>query len=377
MSNGRQRIACIVGTRPELIKMAPIIFLLKKNPSYKVTVINTAQHRGMLDDMLKIFAIDPDIDLNVMQENQTLSLLTSRLFEKFEKALAHQYDLILVQGDTTSTLVATEVAFFNHIPVGHVEAGLRSYDFHHPFPEEMNRVFISKLATLHFAPTQIEADILLSERIPQENIFITGNTVIDSLLDFAKRNTPIPITLNDNKRLILVTMHRRESFGEPLRNVFKAFHQLAETFDDIEIVYPVHPNPNVSKMAELELNHHPRIHLIKPVTYDVFVSLMNKAYLIMSDSGGIQEEAPALNKPLIILRDVTERPLIVTMGMAKLVGTNKKEIISVASALLSDHEKYHAMQKNISPYGDGHAAQRILKEINQFILDKQGITCER
>lgn len=370
MTRTKKRIACVVGTRPEAIKLAPVINLLLKNPDYQLDIINSGQHRDLLDTMLDFFNIKPTIDFNAMRENQSLALLTAKLFEKFAETFKNNYDLVLVLGDTTTTLVAAQVAFYHHIPIGHIEAGLRSFNLKHPFPEEMNRVFTSIIADLHFTPTEDEAKILLAEGIKKDAIFVTGNTVIDSLLSFANKKANLPLKLDKNKRLILVTLHRRESFGEPLRHIFKALVKLTQTFDDIEIVYPIHPNPNVHKMADEELKGHQHIHLIEPVTYDVFVTLMQEAYFIMSDSGGIQEEAPALHKPLLILREVTERPLVVKMGMAKLVGTDEATVFDSASELLSNKEIYRTMQKGFSPYGDGQAAQRIIKVIDDFLLNK-------
>lgn len=371
------RIACIIGTRPEIIKMSPIIHLLKTNPAYQVCVINTAQHRGLLDDMLALFAIKPDIDFDVMQSNQSLSLLSSRLFAKFDQAL-DGFDMVLVQGDTTTGLVAAQVAFYKNIAVGHVEAGLRSHNFRHPFPEEMNRVFISKLATLHFTPTEQEAELLRHEGIATTGIYVTGNPVIDSLLQFTKKNTPLPADLITDKKIILVTMHRRESFGNAIRQVFRAFVRLTELFPEIEIIYPIHPNPHVRQAADDELINCDRIKLIEPLPYHQFVMLMKSSYLILSDSGGIQEEAPALNIPLLILRNVTERPLVVSGGMAKLIGTDADKIVQIAAEILANPANYHAMQKGYSPYGDGHAANKIVTAIDTYLtVNHRGYDRER
>ncbi len=364
MAKEKYRIVAVIGTRPEVIKMAPVISELRKHDIFDITILNTAQHRSLLDDMLSIFNITPDIDLNVMQENQSLATLSGNLFLKMEDIFSkHQFDVVLAQGDTTTTLISAQIAFYHHIPFGHIEAGLRSYNFRQPYPEEMNRVFVSQLSQWNYAPTVIEKDNLLKEGIPEEKIFVTGNTVIDSLYLLSHKNTPLPFPLDKNKRLILVTLHRRESFGEPIKHILLALKQLAETFTDIEIIYPVHPNPNVHLQAEKILGHQPRIRLCPPLGYDQFVSLMNRAYFIMSDSGGIQEEAPALNKPILVLRNVTERPLIIDLGLGILVGDHTEKIFTTAAELLSNPTLYQRMQKNLSPYGDGHAAKYIVDSL--------------
>lgn len=361
------KIACVIGTRPEVIKMAPIIAALKASGRFDVKVINTAQHRSLLDDMLIIFNLQPDIDLDVMKEGQSLTGLTGELFKKFEPIIAGQgFEVILAQGDTTTTLVAAMVAFYHKIPFGHVEAGLRSFDYMQPFPEEMNRVLTSKIAKWHFAPTMIESEILLKEGIAKENIYVTGNSVIDALYELEKRNTPLPFALPENKKIILVTLHRRESFGEPIKNIFSALLNIAAAHQDVDIYYPVHPNPNVHQLAHERLGQQANIHLLKPMRYDEFVTLMKNAYFMLSDSGGIQEEAPALKKPVLILREKTERPLVVELGLGKLVGSNERDIIQSAEMLLTDKKAYASMAKGLSPYGDGHAAEKIVKAI----LDK-------
>lgn len=362
------RIACIIGTRPEVIKMAPIINAIRLYSNLKIFIISTAQHRQLLDNMLRIFVIRPDVDLNVMQDNQSLGTLTGNLFIKLAEVFAtNSFDWVLAQGDTTTTLVAAQMAFYYRIQFGHVEAGLRSYNMYQPFPEEMNRVLISKMATWHFAPTSVEKDNLLRENISPNKIIVTGNTVIDSLYLLSKKDTALPFELPINKRIILLTLHRRESFGEPIRQIFSALLEIANKFEDIIILYPVHPNPSVQQVATEILKSHPRVRLLEPLGYDVFVTLMCKAYLIMSDSGGIQEEAPALDKPIIVLRDVTERPLIIELGLGLLVGSNKENIVNTVTELLIDPHKYQSMQKHLSPYGDGHAAERIVNIINTHV----------
>lgn len=369
MMKNKIHVACVIGTRPEVIKMAPIIKELRKYPQYHIFVINTAQHRELLDDMLTIFQIAPDIDMNIMQNNQSLAELSGQLFLRLNSVMgSRKFDVVLAQGDTTTTWVAAQIAFYNNIKFGHVEAGLRSGDFRQPFPEEMNRVFVSKLATWHFAPTATEKQYLLNENVPEENIFVTGNTVIDSLYTIAKRNVALPFSLPKDKRIILVTLHRRESFGDSLRNIFQALIDIVNTLPDVHIVYPVHPNPHVHDTAYEILGNHDSIQLLSPLRYDAFVTLMQSAYLIMSDSGGIQEEAPALAKPVIILREKTERPLIVELGLGVLAGTHKQDILHHATEILTNPEKYKAMQKHISPYGDGLAAERIVKVIAEHFI---------
>lgn len=362
----------MIGTRPEVIKMAPIINKLKEHKNVNVFVISTAQHRELIDDVLKLFSITPDIDLNIMSQNQSLATLTGNLFIKLEAIFNdNNFDCVIAQGDTTTTFVTSMISFYHNIPFAHVEAGLRSFDIHKPFPEEINRVFVSKVASWHFAPTSREREYLLNEGILDSNIYITGNTVIDSLYNLVKRQTPLPFAISPNKRIILVTMHRRESFGNPIKEIFGALGEIADKYSDVEIIYPVHPNPSVRAAAKELLANNERIHLINPLTYDVFVSLLNSAYLVMSDSGGIQEEAPALDKPILILREVTERPLVVELGMGILVGTNKENIVKTASMLLEDSNKYKSMQKHESPYGDGHASDRIITAIiTRLVGDK-------
>lgn len=363
------KITCVIGTRPEVIKMAPLIKALRQDSHFEVTVICTAQHRSLLDDMLDIFEIKPDIDLNVMKEGQTLTGLTSELFKKFEPIMTGKAcDVLVAQGDTTTTLVAALVAFYHKIPFAHVEAGLRSFDYQQPFPEEMNRVLTSKIATWHFAPTMVESEILLKEGVPQDNIYVTGNTVIDALYELEKRNTPLSFPFDKNKKNILITLHRRESFGEPLKNILDAFLIVAKNHPDVDIYYPVHPNPNVHDLAHQVLGEQPNIHLLKPMRYDEFVTLMKQSYFMLTDSGGIQEEAPALGKPVLVLREKTERPLVVELGLAKLVGANKKLIVDAVEELLTNEAMYHHMAKGISPYGDGHAAEKMVAAIKDRFL---------
>lgn len=353
-------IGCIIGTRPEVIKMAPLIKQLQQYPQFEVTVIATAQHRELLDDMFTAFQIKPDIDLNIMLPNQSLAKLTGALCEKLDNIItAKHYDIWLAQGDTTTTFVASLIAFYHKIRFGHVEAGLRSYNLHHPFPEELNRILVTQSATWNFAPTEIEKNNLLKEGISADKIFITGNTVIDALYWTLNNNKASGIELYPGKRMLLVTSHRRENFGAPLHNICLALLKLSQDFPDIVIVYPVHPNPNVQKTVKAVLQAQPNIHLLAPLQYPEFSQYMQAAYLILTDSGGIQEEAPALHKPVLILRNITERPAVITTGAGILVGTTVDTIYSQAAKLLTDANLYRNMADGPSPYGDGLAAQRI------------------
>lgn len=356
-----KHVLCIVGTRPEGIKMAPLIRALKREPWAKVTVLATAQHRGLLDQVLALFDIVPDVDLNIMRANQQLPELTARLITALdEKFVALKPDVVLAQGDTTTVMTAALVAFYHRIAFGHVEAGLRTHDLDNPFPEEMNRVVAGHLARWHFVPTERSRQNLLREGIPDEKIFVTGNTVIDALLDVAASEHPLDIPLDESKRLILVTAHRRENFGEPLRAMCRAVRTLVDRYADVEVLYPVHPNPNVQMTAHELLGGHSRIHLCEPLDYAPFVEVQKRAFLILTDSGGVQEEAPALAKPVLVMRVETERPEAVDEGVVKLVGSDEVLIVGEASRLLDDPEAYRVMARGVSPYGDGKAAQRIV-----------------
>jgi UDP-N-acetylglucosamine 2-epimerase (non-hydrolysing) len=357
----KKRILCVVGTRPEAIKMAPVILALKKEPWANLRVLATAQHRHMLDQVNEFFGIDPDIDLNIMRPNQTLTSLTARLLLELDDVLqAEKPDAVLVQGDTTTVMTVTLACFYHRIPIGHVEAGLRTWDMQNPFPEEANRVIAGKMARWHFAPTESSRHNLLREGVREADITVTGNTVIDALLMTASKELEVGIALDDNKRLVLVTSHRRENFGEPFRNICQALKTLAERNSDIQILYPVHPNPNVKDVANQMLGSCGNIILCAPLDYAPFVAAMKRAYLIISDSGGVQEEAPALGKPVLVLREETERPEAVETGGVKLVGTNYKRIIEEAQFLLDDSNAYGAMVSGVSPYGDGKGAERIV-----------------
>ncbi len=356
------KIICAVGTRPEAIKMAPVILALKNEPWADVRVLATAQHRNLLDQVLNFFNIVPDIDLNIMRPNQALTTLTARLLlELDEVLLAEKPDVLLAQGDTTTVMAAALACFYHRIPVGHVEAGLRTWDMQNPFPEEANRVIAGRLARWHFAPTEGSRQNLLREGAPDGDIIVTGNTVIDALLMTAAKELQLGIELDPAKRLVLITSHRRENFGAPFRDICRAIQTLAERNPQVQFLYPVHPNPNVKDVAYEVLGEHANIHLCEPLDYAPFVAAMKRAYLIISDSGGVQEEAPALGKPVLVLRDETERPEAVEQGVVKLVGPNYERIVEEAQRLLDDEAAYRAMARGISPYGDGHGAERIVK----------------
>jgi len=344
--------------------MAPVILALQKESWAQVRVLATAQHRHMLDQVLAFFAIAPDIDLNIMRPNQALTTLTARLLLELDDVLlAEKPDAVLVQGDTTTVMSVALASFYHRIPIGHVEAGLRTWDMQNPFPEEANRVIAGKLARWHFAPTEGSRQNLLREGVPDSEIIVTGNTVIDALLMTVAKGLEIGIELNANKRLVLITSHRRENFGGPFRNICRALYTLAERNPGVQFLYPVHPNPNVRDVAHEMLGNCPNIHLCEPLDYAPFVAAMKQAYLIISDSGGVQEEAPALGKPVLVLREETERPEAVELGVVKLVGSNFDRIVNEAQRLLDDEAAYRQMARGISPYGDGRGAERIVETL--------------
>lgn len=362
-------ILFVVGTRPEAIKMAPVIQACRREPWVNVRVLATAQHREMLDQVLSVFDIKADIDLNIMRQNQSLPELTARLMIKLDDAFACECpDVILAQGDTTSVMVAALAAFYRRIPFGHVEAGLRTGDLDYPFPEEMNRVVAGHLARWHFAPTQSARANLLSEGIDGSRIAVTGNTVIDALMETSRHCDNHAPKLVPGKRLILVTAHRRENFGEPFAEICRAIRRLADMRSDVEFLYPVHPNPNICNAAAALLGQHPRIRLCDPMEYLPFVAAMKSADFILSDSGGVQEEAPALGKPVLVLRSETERPEAVKEGVVKLIGTSFDAIVRESLRLLDDRHAYQSMARGISPYGDGHASQRIVEILRKDLM---------
>jgi len=363
-----KKILCVVGTRPEAIKMAPIILALKQDPNIDCRVLATAQHRHMLDQVLDFFGITPDIDLNIMRPNQALTTLTARLLLDLDDVLrAEKPDAVVAQGDTTTVMTVALASFYHRIPFGHVEAGLRTWDIQNPFPEEANRVIAGRLATWHFAPTESSRQNLLREGVKDADIIVTGNTVIDALLMTAAKEIPLDIEIDPAKRMILVTSHRRENFGEPFHNICKALRTLATNNPDIQILYPVHPNPNVKDVAHAMLGDCSNIHLCDPLDYAPFIAAMKKAYIIISDSGGVQEEAPALGKPVLVLREETERPEAVDEGVVKLVGSDHDTIVNAAQLLLDDASAYRAMARGISPYGDGNGAGRIVNILQKSL----------
>ena len=357
----KTKALCVVGTRPEAIKMAPVILELQKQPWASVCVLATAQHRHMLDQVLQFFEITPDIDLNIMQANQQLSKLTARLLLSIDDVLiAEKPDVVLAQGDTTTVMTVALACFYNRIPFGHVEAGLRTWDMQYPFPEEANRVIAGRLAKWHFSPTQGARRNLLREGVDDRRITVTGNTVIDALFMAAGKNPPLPIGINPDQRMVLVTAHRRENFGAPFQQVCRALRTLSESNALVQFVYPVHPNPNVFNVAQEMLGGIKNFILCEPLDYAPFIAAMMRSHIILTDSGGVQEEAPALGKPVLVLRDETERPEAVEEGVVKLVGPNYQRIVEETQRLLDDDAAYRAMARGVSPYGDGHAAERIL-----------------
>lgn len=367
LSLPRKKILCVIGTRPEAIKMAPIIIALKEQEWVEVRVLATAQHRDMLDQTLANFSIVPDVDLNIMQPNQSLSTLTGRLLLEIEKVLlAEKPDAVLAQGDTTTVLTASLASFYAGIPFGHVEAGLRTGDISSPFPEEANRVMTGMLAYWHFAPTSSATENLLAERTPANRVFLTGNTVIDALYYTAGKNQPLSVSLDPSKRMILVTAHRRENFGKPFVCICTAIKELAVNNPDVEILFPVHPNPNISSVAYQLLGGIANLHLIKPLGYQQFVAAMKRAFFIISDSGGVQEEAPALGKPVLVMRESSERPEAIFAGCSRLVGTEVGLIVREAEKLLNNPDEYKKMAVGVSPYGDGNSASRIVGILREY-----------
>ena len=371
MPEPRLRVLSIFGTRPEAVKMAPVIRRLASEPRVESVVCVTAQHREMLDQVLDLFSIRPDFDLDLMRPDQPLADLTAALFTGLDPVL-HQVrpDWVLIQGDTTSAMAASLLAYYHRARVGHVEAGLRTGDKWQPFPEEINRRVAGTIADLHFAPTDWARQNLLHEGVPPERVIVTGNPVIDALRDVAARHYDVtkgPLAaIPWERRVILVTAHRRENFGRPLENIFTALRTLAETYPkDIHLVYPVHLNPNVRGPAHRLLGNLPYVSLIEPLDYLPMVHLMKRAYLVVTDSGGLQEEAPALGTPVLVLREVTERPEAIEAGTARLVGTDPATILSETRRLLDDPAARQAMAHAANPYGDGHAAERIVKALVQ------------
>jgi len=359
----KKEILFIFGTRPEAIKMAPIINEMKKNSFFNTKVCVTAQHRQMLDQVLEIFSIQPDFDLDLMKPNQSLTELTKNVLKNIERVLTEvNPDMVIVQGDTTTTFISALACFYQKIAIGHVEAGLRTYKKYSPFPEEMNRVLTTKLADIHFAPTEISKQNLLNEGVESASVFVTGNTVIDALFDISKKLRIEPL----KRKMILVTGHRRENFGKNFEEIFLALKTIAINNPEIQIVYPVHLNPNVKKPVNEILYNIENIQLIDPVDYLEFVKLMNQSYIIITDSGGVQEEAPSIGKPVLVIRNDTERPEGVKAGTTILVGTEREKIINASQKLLDDTQYYDSISKVANPYGDGKSAKHIVKILNNY-----------
>lgn len=363
-----KKVICIFGTRPEAIKMAPVIRELKKFPDkYKVTTCVTAQHREMLDQVLSYFDLKSDIDLNLMRDNQSLDELTAKSITQLSVVIADvKPDLVLAQGDTTTAMAAALASFYKKVPIGHIEAGLRTNNLLNPFPEEVNRRIISIVSTYNFAPTKKAKAALLKEGINKKTIFLTGNTIVDALnmiINNKKDSKFNFLPSGNSNKLILVTAHRRESFGKPLENICYALKEIAEKNSDVEIVYPVHLNPNVRATVYGILNNVDRVHLCPPLDYSEFICLLSRSYLVLTDSGGIQEEAPVLGKPVLVLRNETERPEGIEANVAKLVGTDPDTIIKNTEMLLRDRHAYAKMSKSTSLYGDGRASEKIVNII--------------
>lgn len=361
------KVMTVFGTRPEAIKMAPLVLELKQREGIEPIVVVTAQHREMLDQVLQLFKITPDYDLDVMKKNQTLFDVTTRVLHGLDEVMKEaKPDIVLVHGDTTTTFAASLAAFYNQIAIGHVEAGLRTYNKYSPYPEEMNRQLTGVMADLHFAPTDTSAENLLRENKKEADIFVTGNTAIDALKTTVQEDYDSEL-LNEitgqDKRLVLLTAHRRENLGEPMRNMFRAVRRLIEKYEDIEVVYPVHMNPIVRELAGEILNDLDRVHLIEPLDVFDFHNYASRSHLILTDSGGVQEEAPSLGVPVLVLRDTTERPEGVAAGTLKLAGVEEEVIFGLADELLSDQAAYESMAKASNPYGDGEASRRIVDAI--------------
>ena len=368
------KVMVIFGTRPEAIKLAPVVRVLGSSGEFRTITLATAQHRGMLDQALEMFGIVPDYDLNIMTGDQRLTDVTSKGLCGVDAILGKERpDIALIQGDTTTVFASALACYYNKIPVGHVEAGLRTFDKYSPFPEEVNRRIATVLADLHFAPTEWAKNNLLFEGVPEERIHVTGNTIVDALADMPaesirleRKHPAISEFLATVGRVILVTAHRRENFGRPFRDICTALRELADRNPDIGIIYPVHPNPNIRGTAGIIMGRHPRILLVEPLDYVTFIGLMRYSYLILTDSGGVQEEAPSFRKPVLIMREHTERPEGISAGVAKLVGIRREEIINEVTKLLRSEEEYRKMTKGVNPFGDGKASERIVGIIRDF-----------
>ncbi|SDC07595.1 MULTISPECIES: non-hydrolyzing UDP-N-acetylglucosamine 2-epimerase [unclassified Candidatus Frackibacter] len=368
------KVMTIFGTRPEAIKMAPVIKKLEQEERIDSIVTVTAQHREMLDQVLSLFKIKPNYDLNIMQSVQSLTDVTINILEGLKRIIIKEKpNIVLVHGDTSTTFVSALASFYRKIKIGHVEAGLRTYNKYSPYPEEINRSLTGVLADFHFAPTKISKNNLLAENIPKDEIFVTGNTVIDALLGVVDESYEFDVPELkkidfNNKKVILLTSHRRENLGQPMRNIFESVNEIVKSNKDVEIVFPVHLNPKIRQLVNDTLKDVERIHLVEPLDYKPFVNLMSRSYLVMTDSGGIQEEAPSLGKPVLVLRNTTERPEAVKAGTVKLIGTDKNMIVSVVNKLLNNNKEYEKMANAVNPYGDGKASRRIIR----ILLSKFG-----
>ncbi len=366
------KVMTIFGTRPEAIKMAPLVLELQKHPEIQSIVTVTAQHREMLDQVLETFQITPDYDLNMMKSRQTLVEITTRALEGLDAVMKEaKPDIVLVHGDTSTTFVASLAAFYNQIAIGHVEAGLRTWNKYSPFPEEMNRQLTGVMADVHFAPTEKSKQNLLAENKKADTIVVTGNTAIDALKTTVREDYTHPILekLSDS-RMILLTAHRRENIGDPMRNMFRAINRLLALHDDVQVVYPVHMNPAVREIANDILGENDRVHLIEPLEVLDFHNFAARSHIILTDSGGVQEEAPSLGKPVLVLRDTTERPEGIDAGTLKLAGVEEETIFQLANELLSNKEAYEKMSKASNPYGDGKASERIVEFLKKYLMNE-------
>lgn len=363
------KVMSIFGTRPEAIKMAPLVKELEKRENIESIVCVTAQHREMLDQVLETFDIKPDYDLNIMKQGQTLGDVTTRALTGLEEVIKEaRPDIVLVHGDTTTTFAGALAAFYNQVAIGHVEAGLRTDNKYSPYPEEMNRQMVDRLSDMYFAPTEISKNNLLKENINESKIYITGNTAIDAMSTTVDKNyTHKELEwIKPGERMILLTAHRRENLGEPMRHIFKAIKRIVDEFDDVKVIYPIHMNPKVREVANEVFDGDDKVKLIEPLEVFDFHNFQNKSYIILTDSGGIQEEAPSLGKPVLVLRDTTERPEGISAGTLKLVGTDEDIIYEETKRLLTDSKEYERMSKASNPYGDGHASERIVDAIVEY-----------
>ena len=360
------KVVSIFGTRPEAIKMAPLVKELEKRKEIESIVVVTAQHRQMLDSVLETFNIKPDYDLNIMKQGQTLGDITTRALTGLEEVIKKEKpDIVLVHGDTTTTFAGALAAFYNSVSIGHVEAGLRTYDKYSPYPEEMNRQMVDCMTDMYFAPTLMSKKNLLKEGKDESKIYVTGNTAIDAMATTVDENYTHPELewIEPNEKMILLTAHRRENLGKPMRNIFKAVKKIIDEFNDVKVIYPIHLNPKVREIANEVFKGDDKVHLIEPLEVFDFHNFQNKSYVILTDSGGIQEEAPSLGKPVLVLRDTTERPEGIKAGTLKLVGTDEETIYNETKKLLTDKKEYEKMSKASNPYGDGHASEKIVDAI--------------